>query len=175
MTIKTTKWDVTEFLDNEKRIALFLEAVFEDGAPTLITAALGDIARARGMTAMAKETGITREALYRALSKDGTSRIQHHHQGVEVLRAAPCSATCKEPCHTAKNQAKGVGFRSLASHPRLDPHEHPRIHDLVVHLHSINHCSVQAALRMRHPAKSRGGCHDSDLRAATACFDELDA
>lgn len=71
MTIKTTKWDVTEFLDNEKRIALFLEAVFEDGAPTLITAALGDIARARGMTAMAKETGITREALYRALSKDG--------------------------------------------------------------------------------------------------------
>lgn len=71
MAIKTTKWDVTEFLDSEERIALFLEAAFEDGDPALIGAALGDIARARGMTQMAKETGISREALYRALSKEG--------------------------------------------------------------------------------------------------------
>lgn len=71
MALKTTKWDVTEFLDSEERIALFLEAAFEDGDPALIGAALGDIARARGMTQMAKETGISREALYRALSKEG--------------------------------------------------------------------------------------------------------
>ena len=71
MPPKTRKWDVTEFLDSEKRIALFLEAAFEDGDPSLITAALGDVARARGMTQMAKDTGISREALYRALSKDG--------------------------------------------------------------------------------------------------------
>jgi probable addiction module antidote protein len=71
MALKTTKWDVTEFLDSEERIAMFLEAAFEQDDPALITAALGDVARARGMTQMAKETGIAREALYRALSKEG--------------------------------------------------------------------------------------------------------
>jgi probable addiction module antidote protein len=71
MTLKTTKWDVAEFLDSEERIALFLDAVFEEGDPSLIAAALGDVARARGMTQMAKDTGISREALYRALSKEG--------------------------------------------------------------------------------------------------------
>lgn len=71
MALKTRKWDVTEFLDSEERIALFLEAVFEDGDPSLIAAALGDVARARGMTLTAKKAGISREALYRALSKDG--------------------------------------------------------------------------------------------------------
>jgi probable addiction module antidote protein len=71
MASKTTKWDVTEFLDSEKRIAMFLEAAFEEGDPSLIAAALGDVARARGMTQMAKDTGISREALYRALSKEG--------------------------------------------------------------------------------------------------------
>jgi probable addiction module antidote protein len=71
MVLKTRKWDVTEFLDSEERIALFLEAAFEADDPSLIAATLGDVARARGMTQMAKETGISREALYRALSKDG--------------------------------------------------------------------------------------------------------
>lgn len=71
MALKTTKWDVAEFLDSEKRIALFLEAAFEAGDPSLIAAALGDVARARGMTQMAKDTGVSREALYRALSKEG--------------------------------------------------------------------------------------------------------
>ena len=71
MVLKTTKWDVTEHLDSDERIALFLEAVFEDGDPALITAALGDVARAIGMTKIARETGVTREALYRALSTEG--------------------------------------------------------------------------------------------------------
>jgi probable addiction module antidote protein len=71
MALKTTKWDVTEFLDSEKRIAMFLEAAFEEDDPSLITAALGEVARARGMMQMAKDTGISREALYRALSKEG--------------------------------------------------------------------------------------------------------
>lgn len=71
MPLKTTKWDVNEFLDSEERIALFLEAVFEDGDPALIAAALGEVARARGMTQTAKDSGIAREALYRALSAEG--------------------------------------------------------------------------------------------------------
>lgn len=71
MALKTTKWDVSDFLDSEERMALFLEAAFEDGDPALIAAALGEVARARGMTQTAKDSGVTREALYRALSVDG--------------------------------------------------------------------------------------------------------
>ncbi|MDB5525345.1 MAG: putative transcriptional regulator [Rhizobium sp.] len=71
MTIETKKWDVTEHLDTEERIALFLEAVFEDGDPATITAAIGEVARARGMTQIAREAGLSRENLYRALSEDG--------------------------------------------------------------------------------------------------------
>jgi probable addiction module antidote protein len=71
MALKTTKWDVHEFLDSEERMALFLEAAFEDGDPALIGAALGEVARARGMTRTAKDSGMAREALYRALSGDG--------------------------------------------------------------------------------------------------------
>ena len=71
MVLKTTKWDVTEHLDSPEAIAAYLEAALEDGDPALITAALGDVARAIGMTKIARETGVTREALYRALSAEG--------------------------------------------------------------------------------------------------------
>lgn len=71
MALSTRPWDVTEHLDSPERIAGYLEAVFEDGDPALICAAIGDVARAKGMTAIAKDTGLAREALYRSLSKDG--------------------------------------------------------------------------------------------------------
>jgi len=71
MALETTKWDVVDHLKTDEDIAYFLEAVFEDGDPALITAALGDIARARGMTQLAKDTGLAREALYRSLSAEG--------------------------------------------------------------------------------------------------------
>jgi probable addiction module antidote protein len=71
MTLKTTKWDVVDHLKSDEDIAYFLEAVFEDGDPSLITAALGDVARAKGMTQLAKDTGLAREALYRSLSAEG--------------------------------------------------------------------------------------------------------
>jgi probable addiction module antidote protein len=71
MPVKTTTWDVAEHLDSPEAIAAYLDAAMEDGDPSLIAAALGDVARARGMTQMAKETGIARESLYRALSPDG--------------------------------------------------------------------------------------------------------
>jgi len=71
MPVKTTGWDVAEHLEHPEAVAAYLDAAMEDGDPSLIAAALGDIARARGMTQIAKETGITREALYRALSPEG--------------------------------------------------------------------------------------------------------
>jgi probable addiction module antidote protein len=75
MAIKTTLWDPSEFLDSPDSIAAYLEAVFEDGDPALIAAALGDIARAIGMTQLASQAGVTREALYKALSPKGDPRL----------------------------------------------------------------------------------------------------
>lgn len=71
MPAETKAWDIVDHLDSNERIALYLEAVFEDGDPALIAAAIGDVARAHGMTQVAKETGLSRENLYRALSEGG--------------------------------------------------------------------------------------------------------
>ena len=69
--IKTIPWDAAEYLKTEEDMANYLEAVLEDSDPALLSAALGDIARAKGMTQIARETGLGRESLYKALSPDG--------------------------------------------------------------------------------------------------------
>lgn len=68
---KTLHWDAAEHLNSEEEIAAYLEAALEEGEPALVAAALGDIARARGMTELARETGLGRESLYKALSPNG--------------------------------------------------------------------------------------------------------
>jgi probable addiction module antidote protein len=68
---KTRLWDVVEHLETEEDMAAYLEAALEQGDPTLVAAALGDIARAKGMAQIARETGLGRESLYKALSADG--------------------------------------------------------------------------------------------------------
>ncbi len=70
-TTKTTLWDPAEHLGAEEAQTAYLDAAMEDGDPSVITAALGDIARARGMSDMARVTGLSRESLYKALSQDG--------------------------------------------------------------------------------------------------------
>jgi len=67
----TTKWDAAEHLDGPEAIAAYIDAAMEDGDPAVVAAVLGDVARAIGMTQIAKETGLARESLYRALSADG--------------------------------------------------------------------------------------------------------
>ena len=71
MAIETTAWDVTEHLDSEEAIAAYLSAVFEDGDLDLIKAAIADVARARGMTEVAQQSGYTRAGLYKALGENG--------------------------------------------------------------------------------------------------------
>lgn len=71
MALKTRAWDVAEHLDGPDAIAAYLEAAFEDGDTQVIAAAIGDVARARGMTSLSEQTGLSRESLYRALSEDG--------------------------------------------------------------------------------------------------------
>lgn len=69
--ISTSVWDPAEHLRTHEDMAAYLEAALEDGDPSLIAAALGDIARAKGMTQIARETGLGRESLYKALSPEG--------------------------------------------------------------------------------------------------------
>ena len=68
---KTHPWDVTRYLDSDEAMAAYLDAALEEDDPALLAAALGDIARAKGMTQIARETGLGRESLYKALSPEG--------------------------------------------------------------------------------------------------------
>jgi probable addiction module antidote protein len=68
---KTIPWEPVEYLKTDQDIANYLDAVFEDGDPALIAAALGDVARAKGMTQVAQAAGLGRESLYKALSPGG--------------------------------------------------------------------------------------------------------
>jgi probable addiction module antidote protein len=70
-TIQTHPWDAAEHLETKEDIAAYLEAALEDGDSSLVVAALGDIARSKGMTNIARETGLGRESLYKALSIEG--------------------------------------------------------------------------------------------------------
>lgn len=68
---ETHPWDITRYLDSDEAIAAYLDAVLEEHDPALLAAALGDAARAKGMTQIAHETGLGRESLYKALSLQG--------------------------------------------------------------------------------------------------------
>jgi len=76
MVLKTSLWDSAELLDSPERIAAYVEAAFEDGDPSLITHALGVVARARGMSQLAKEAGLSRDAMYKAFQPDGNPTLQ---------------------------------------------------------------------------------------------------
>lgn len=73
MKRKTTTrvWDPAEHLETEEDITAYLDAALETGDSNLVVAAIGDIARARGMTQIAREAGLGRESLYKALSPSG--------------------------------------------------------------------------------------------------------
>jgi probable addiction module antidote protein len=71
MTNNLKVWDASQHLDSEEMVFAYMNAAIEDGDAALFTAALGDIARARGMTEIANRAGLSRESLYRALSSEG--------------------------------------------------------------------------------------------------------
>ncbi len=75
--IKTKLWNVQDYLKTEEDCRLFLEAAFDDAGddPAYLAHAIGEVARARGMTRVARKTGLAREALYRSLSSDGNPEL----------------------------------------------------------------------------------------------------
>lgn len=73
MTEQFTRWDSAEYLKTEEDMANYLDACMEEAGddPAFIAKTLGTIARARGMTQVARDAGLSRESLYRALSGEG--------------------------------------------------------------------------------------------------------
>ncbi len=72
---KTKRWDAAHYLKSDGDVIAYLEAAFEDGDSGVVAAALGDIARAKGMTKVARQAGLGRESLYKALSAGGNPEL----------------------------------------------------------------------------------------------------
>ena len=89
--LKTTRYDSAEYLKTEKDIAAYLDAALEDGDPALIRHALNVVARAQGMTQIARDSGITRESLYRALSENGNPEFTTVLKVVHALGLRLCT------------------------------------------------------------------------------------
>ena len=79
------KWDSAEFLLSDEDTVAYLNAALEDGDQAMVAAALGNVARARGMSQLAKDTGITRDGLYKALSPDGNPSFSTVQKVVKAL------------------------------------------------------------------------------------------
>ena len=68
---KTTVWDMADHINTKEDVLIYLEAALEENDSALLFAVLGNIARSKGMTQIAKDTNLARESLYRSLSQDG--------------------------------------------------------------------------------------------------------
>ncbi|NLF22869.1 MAG: putative addiction module antidote protein [Lentisphaerae bacterium] len=76
MKTKTSLWDAAEHLKTRDDMAAYMAGALEEGDVSLIAAALGDIARAQGMTKIARKTGLGRESLYKTLSREGNPELE---------------------------------------------------------------------------------------------------
>jgi probable addiction module antidote protein len=88
----TRPFDAAEYLDSAESIAAYLEVAFEDADPAVIADALGTIARAKGMTEVARKTGLSRESLYKALSAEGNPEFATI---LKVMRALDLKITAR--------------------------------------------------------------------------------
>ena len=82
---RTRPYDAARYLKTEEDMAAYLEIALEDGDPRLVSMALGNIARAKGMTQIARDSGLTRESLYKALSEDGNPEMATFLKVVHAL------------------------------------------------------------------------------------------
>lgn len=111
MAEKFTRWDAVDYLKTGEDMALYLDACLDEdpGDGSLVRAALNDIARARGMTQLARDTGLTREGLYKALSASGNPEFSTMLKVIKALRirlhAAPAAST--KPRRSSRKKPTG--------------------------------------------------------------------
>ena len=109
---KTRPWDAADYLEHPEDVVAYLEAALEDGDPRLIVAALGDIARSRGMTSVAADAGLGRESLYKALSSEGNPRFATVFKVLQAtgIRLYPSVAPRARQARTDVGEFWGTGF-----------------------------------------------------------------
>jgi probable addiction module antidote protein len=120
MTEKFTRWDAVDHLKTEEDMAPYLDACLEEdsGDGSLVRAALNDVARARGMSQLARDTGLTREGLYKALSSSGNPEFSTVLKVIKALgltlHAAPVIRT-KGKIKTARRKSARTLAAALRS------------------------------------------------------------
>jgi len=85
MAMETSAWDVSEYLQSEADVAAYLNEVLAEGDLGLLQAALGDVAKARGMSDIAAKAGVGRESLYKSLSENGNPSFSTIRKVTEAL------------------------------------------------------------------------------------------
>lgn len=85
MPLETTKFDVQDYLKTPEQQAAYIEAALEEGDASMIAAALGDVARARGVSEFARETGLSREAIYKAFKPGGNPTLDTLTKATKAL------------------------------------------------------------------------------------------
>ena len=85
MPHKTHPFDPADYLDTEEAVAVYMTEALDTTDPAFIADALGVVARARGMTKVAREAGLSRESLYRALSPEGNPELSTVLRVIGVL------------------------------------------------------------------------------------------
>ena len=85
MTTTVHRWDASDYLETTDDMLAYLDEAARTGDPQLLQAALGDIAKAKGMTDIARTTGVGRESLYKSLSTTGNPSFQTIAKVIEAL------------------------------------------------------------------------------------------
>jgi probable addiction module antidote protein len=118
MALKTVPYDSAQHLATPKAMSAYLSEAFAEGDPKAITHALGVIARARGMSKLARESGVAREALYKALSQEGNPEFSTivkvvNAMGLELAVKAASPAQAKIATRKPSRGARRVGAVKL--------------------------------------------------------------
>jgi len=112
MNIKTTAFDVSEILDSEEMIAAYLSEVIEENDTGLLLKAIGHIAKARGMSKIANDSGLGRESLYKALDEKAQPRFD---TVMKVLSAMKVKMNFSPVLENKKSRTNKRSKRSIKS------------------------------------------------------------
>ena len=122
MAEKVSNFDVSEYLDCEESIAAYLSAIIEENDPKLLLAAISDIAKARGMSKIASDSGLGRESLYKALNSESKPRFETI---LKVLNSLGVKIGFRAIAEKTGKDTKNKKYRSLKkTNPRKSQPSH---------------------------------------------------